>query len=1078
MSETADIVFLFDVDNTLLDNDRVQDHLREHLEQAYGPAARDRYWEIFEELRNELGYADYLGALERYRVGAMHQPEVLRMSSWLVDYPFADRLYPGALDAVKHVQQWGPTVILSDGDAVFQPRKVERSGLWRAVHDRVLIYIHKERELDDVERFYPANHYVLIDDKLRILAAVKKIWGKRVTTVFPKQGHYAVDPKVVAEHPPADVELAKIDDLLTCDLSVFLKTRHMVGVSRTPKGEAGNTPAAGTSAPPPQIAMEAEQAGGAGIRPILIFVGVSGSGKTTIAMALAQRLNWPFEEGDDLHSASDIAKKHTGHPRDDRDWWPWLEKVAALIDAWRQLGASGVIACSALKRSYRDFLTNGRPEVRVVYLRGDRTLIAERLAARDGDLIPTSLLDSQFEILEEPDPDEQSIHVDVDRPMEDLVAQIVSELDPRVSEDRSAVVARARTERPAIQPDVRQMSPSSGPLPSGGREAARRTDSPLAIEDYALIGDCTTAALVGRNGSIDWLCWPRFDSNACFAALLGTFEHGRWRIAPADPEPRVRRAYHDGTMVLETVFDTADGRVALIDFMAMGRANSSVIRLVKGQRGKVAMQFHLTLRFDYGATVPWVTQLDDGSGLSAVAGPSLVALRSPVVLQGKNFATVAEFDVNEGECVPFVLTHGQSHLPPPAVLDWRAALQETESFWRAWSGRCSHTGRWREPVQRSLLTLKALSYAETGGIVAAPTTSLPEQLGGERNWDYRYCWLRDATLTLMALMSAGYREEAQAWRAWLQRSVAGSPHQLQIMYGLSGERQLLEWEVPWLPGYQGAAPVRVGNAASGQLQLDVYGELIDAIYQARKHDLAPAGSAWPQQQKFIEHLEQIWEQPDEGIWEVRGGRRQFTLSKIMAWVALDRTVRDAERFKLQAPLERWRQLRDRMHATICERGFDGSRNTFTQSFGSSELDASLLLMPVVGFLPPDDPRVRGTIAAIEKELMVDGLVLRYRTKTGVDGLPAGEGVFLPCSFWLADNYTLQNRDAEASALFERLLSLCNDVGLLAEEYDPHAQRQVGNFPQAFSHLALIGTALNLHDIGPAQQRRQGAKAGS
>ncbi|MGA6969896.1 MAG: glycoside hydrolase family 15 protein [Xanthobacteraceae bacterium] len=601
------------------------------------------------------------------------------------------------------------------------------------------------------------------------------------------------------------------------------------------------------------------------------------------------------------------------------------------------------------------------------------------------------------------------------------------------------------------------------------------SDLPLDIEDYALIGDCTTAALVGRNGSIDWLCWPRFDSNACFAALLGTSEHGRWRICPADPAPRVSRAYHEGTMVLETVFDTADGRVAVIDFMPIGQAHSSVIRLVKGQRGKVAMRFHVTLRFDYGTTVPWVTQLEDGSGLSAIAGPSRVVLRTPVPLRGRNFATVAEFDVAEGECVPFVLTHGPSHLPAPAAAHWSAALRETESFWRGWSARCSHTGPSREAVQRSLLTLKALTYAETGGIVAAPTTSLPEQLGGQRNWDYRYCWLRDATLTLMALMSAGYREEAQAWRAWLQRSVAGSPQQLQIMYGLSGERQLTEWEVPWLPGYQGATPVRIGNAASLQLQLDVYGELMDAIYQARKDVLAPVESAWAQQQTMIEHLEQIWEQPDDGIWEVRGGRRHFTYSKIMAWVALDRTVRDAERFKLQAPLERWRQVRDRMHMTICELGFDTSRNTFTQSFGSSELDASLLRIPLVGFLPPDDPRLRGTTAAIEQELMVDGLVLRYRTTTDVDGLPPGEGMFLPCSFWLADNYTLQNREAEACALFERLLSLRNDVGLLAEEYDPHARRQVGNFPQAFSHLALVGTALSLHGAGPVQQRGQGAR---
>jgi carbohydrate kinase (thermoresistant glucokinase family) len=832
---------------------------------------------------------------------------------------------------------------------------------------------------------------------------------------------------------------------------------------KSPEPADRPTPAPGTArAAPCQIAVKSAE--GAGVRLIVILVGLSGSGKTTIATALAERLNWPFEEGDDLYSPAALAKLQVGHPPDERDRWPWLEKVAALIDQWRQLGTPGVIACSALRRSYRDFLTDGRPEVRVVYLRGDRTLLASRLAERKGPLRPPSLLDRQLDILEEPDPDENPIHVDVSHPIEDVVADILRELDPQLPADPSAVTARV--DRPSVQ----WIDASVSAAPNEAMKTFGRAESPLAIEDYALIGDCRTAALVGRNGSIDWLCLPRFDSNACFATLLGTFEHGRWRICPADPKPRVSRAYRDGTMVLETVFETADGRVTLVDFMSIGQTNSSVIRLVKGERGKVAMRLHLTLRFDYGATVPWVTQLEDGSGLTAVAGPSRVAVRSPAALQGKNFATVAEFDVAEGECVPFVMTHGPSHLPPPPPLDWQATLQETESFWRGWSARCCYTGAWRQQVQRSLLTLKALSYAETGGIVAAPTTSLPEQLGGERNWDYRYCWLRDATLTLMALMSAGYREEAQAWRAWLQRSVAGSPHQLQIMYGLSGERQLLEWEVPWLPGYQGAAPVRVGNAAAGQLQLDVYGEVMDAICQSRKHGLAPAESAWPQQQRLIEHLERIWEQPDEGIWEVRGGRRHFTFSKIMAWVALDRTVRDAETFKLPAPLERWRQLRDHMHATICEQGFDRSRNTFTQSFGSSELDASLLLMPIMGFLPPDDPRVRDTVAAIEKELVVDGFVLRYRTKTGVDGLPPGEGVFLPCSFWLADNYTLQNRDAEASALFERLLSLRNDVGLLAEEYDPHARRQVGNFPQAFSHLALIGTALNLHDIGPAQQR--------
>ena len=608
---------------------------------------------------------------------------------------------------------------------------------------------------------------------------------------------------------------------------------------------------------------------------------------------------------------------------------------------------------------------------------------------------------------------------------------------------------------------------------------SQNSDLPLAIEDYALIGDCTTAALVGRNGSIDWLCWPRFDSGACFAAVLGTSDHGRWRIAPADPAPRVSRKYRDGTMVLETVFETAEGCVALIDFMPMDRTNSSVIRIVEGRRGKVAMRLHMMLRFDYGRTVPWVTQLDDGTGLSAIAGPNRVVLRSPVELSGQDLATVGAFSVAKGERVPFVMTYGPSHLPPPARMAWRVALEKTEASWRAWLAQCRYDGRWREPVLRSLLTLKALTYSATGGIVAAPTTSLPEQLGGSRNWDYRFCWLRDATMTLMALMSAGLFKEALAWRDWLLRCTAGSPAQIQIMYGLAGERQLVEWEAPWLPGYHGSAPVRVGNAASDQLQLDVYGELIDALHQGRKQLPSPVPAGWALQVKLIEHLEQIWEEPDESIWEVRGGRRHFTFSKIMAWVAFDRTLRDAERFRIEdAPLERWREVRDRMHAEISRRGFDASRNTFTQSFGAPELDASLLMIPTVGFLPPGHPRVLGTVAAIERELVADGLVLRYLTQAGVDGLPPGDGAFLPCSFWLADNYALQNRDAEADAMFERLLSLRNDVGLLAEEYDPRTKRLVGNFPQAFSHLALINTALNLHDIGPAQRRGQGAKHGS
>jgi len=605
--------------------------------------------------------------------------------------------------------------------------------------------------------------------------------------------------------------------------------------------------------------------------PVLIVAGVSGSGKTTIATALAQRLGWPLQEGDELYSAAN-SKEHSGHPLDDRNQWLWLTRVAAWIDGCRQVGTGGVITCLALKRSHRDFLTRGRPEVRVVYLHAQRALIVSRLSARKEHSILPDLLDRHFAILEEPDPDEDPIVVDVSQPVEDIVAEILRSLALQVPENRPAVVARDGTQRPA-NPPVKASGPQSHQNTAAllSRGTSIRSDLPLDIEDYALIGDCTTAALVGRNGSIDWLCWPRFDSNALFAALLGTSEHGRWRISPADPTPRVSRAYRDGTMILETVFDTRDGRVALIDFMPIGSAGSSVVRLVRGLRGKVAMQLHLALRFDYGVTVPWVTQLADASGLSAIAGPSQVVLRSPVRLQGKDFATVAEFDVTEGESVPFVLTHGPSHLSAPPAVEWSAALEETESFWRGWSGRCSHAGPWREPVKRSLLTLKALTYAQTGGIIAAPTTSLPEQLGGERNWDYRYCWLRDATFTLIALVSAGYRDEAQAWGQWLRRTVAGSPHQIQIMYGLSGERQLIEWEVPWLPGYQGSAPVRVGNGASSQLQLDVYGELIDAIYQGRTLGLAPIGSGWDLQQNLVEHLEQIWEQPDEGIWEVRGG---------------------------------------------------------------------------------------------------------------------------------------------------------------------------------------------------------------
>ncbi len=590
------------------------------------------------------------------------------------------------------------------------------------------------------------------------------------------------------------------------------------------------------------------------------------------------------------------------------------------------------------------------------------------------------------------------------------------------------------------------------------------------IEEYALIGDCVTAALVSRSGSIDWLCWPRFDSAACFAALLGRAEHGAWRIAAADPAAQVQRRYLDGSVVLETTIRSGGGEVVVTDFMPVGSHGSAVVRLVEGRRGQVDMRMALALRFDYGAAVPWVTQLADGSGLIAIAGPDMAVLRTPIPLEGEGFTTTARFTVHEGQTVPFVLTHGPSHLRPPKAIDARAALSETMRFWTRWSRRGSYRGRYAEAVSRSLVTLKALTYHPTGGIVAAPTTSLPEQIGGTRNWDYRFCWLRDATLTLLAFMHAGYFEEAQAWRDWLHRSVAGRADQIQIMYGLAGERHLREWEADWLPGYEASAPVRIGNAAHAQLQLDVYGEVMDALHHARVGGLAAAPASWDLERSLLGHLEQIWQEPDEGIWETRGGRRPFTLSRVMAWVAFDRAITSAEMFGLPAPLDQWRALRRTMHETICRDGFSTAKNSFTQSFGSDALDASTLMIPLVNFLPASDPRVLGTVAAIERELLSDGFVLRYDTRTGSDGLPSGEGAFLACSFWLANTYALQGRRADAEALFERLLALRNDVGLLAEEYDPRRCRQVGNFPQAFSHVGLIGTALVLSDGGPVQAR--------
>jgi GH15 family glucan-1,4-alpha-glucosidase len=580
------------------------------------------------------------------------------------------------------------------------------------------------------------------------------------------------------------------------------------------------------------------------------------------------------------------------------------------------------------------------------------------------------------------------------------------------------------------------------------------------IESYALIGDCESAALIGRDGSMDWLCWPRFDSDACFAALLGTPEHGRWRIAPRDQRARVTRRYRPGTLILETRFETDEGAATIVDFMPKRDNRTDIVRLVVGERGKVAMCLELVIRFGYGAIIPWVTRLEDGT-LRAIAGPDMLLLRTPVHLRGENMRTVAEFTIEEGDSVPFVLTHVPSNLPLPSIVNPNAALEITEAYWKEWSAKFQATGAWAEIVLRSLITLKALTFEPTGGIVAAPTTSLPEHIGGRRNWDYRFCWLRDATLALLALMNEGFYDEAEAWREWLLRAVAGSPEQLQVIYGIAGERRLTEWEVPWLPGYDGSQPVRVGNGAHDQLQLDVFGEVMDTFHQARRGGLAASDSGWDVQRALLRHLEQIWREPDEGIWEVRGGPRHFTYSKAMCWVAFDRAIKSAEAFGLDGPVDHWRQVRDEIHREVCERGFDRELNSFVQSFGSKELDASLLLLPVLGFLPVQDPRICGTVEAIERRLMVDGFVLRYDTASAPDGLPPGEGVFLACSFWLADAYILQGRRDDARALFERLVGLCNDVGLLSEEYDPVNRRLVGNFPQAFSHLALINTACNL-----------------
>ena len=595
----------------------------------------------------------------------------------------------------------------------------------------------------------------------------------------------------------------------------------------------------------------------------------------------------------------------------------------------------------------------------------------------------------------------------------------------------------------------------------------------LPIEDYAIIGDCKTAALVGRDGSIDWLCWPRFDSGACFAALLGTSENGRWQIAPKSPALNTKRQYRSGTLILETEFQTETGSAIVIDFMPPADGAADLVRIVVGSLGRVTFQTELVVRFDYGATVPWVTRIEDGA-ISAIAGPERLVLRTSASLYGEDLKTVGEFAVDAGQTVFFVLSYGPSFETPPSPIDPVEALGRTEAFWRQWSDRCPDVGKWTDAVKRSLITLKALTYSPTGGIVAAATTSLPERLGGPRNWDYRFCWLRDATFTLLAFIHLGYYEEARAWRDWLIRAVAGSPRQVQILYGVGGERRLPELVIPWLPGYENSFPVRIGNAASEQLQIDVFGEIADAMFQTFKSGMAPSQREHDLRPVVLEYLASAWQQPDEGIWEVRGGPQHFVHSKVMAWVAFDRAADNLETQAYGDAGERWREIADQIHAEVCDRGFDRDLNTFVQAYNSKQVDASLLLIPLVGFLPADDPRVRGTLRAVEEKLLIDNeFVLRYQSHETLDGLPAGEGAFLVCSFWLVDNYLLQGRHEEARRLFDRLLLRRNDVGLLSEEFDLQTGRMLGNFPQAYSHVGLINCALNLsRQVGPTKERAE------
>ena len=588
------------------------------------------------------------------------------------------------------------------------------------------------------------------------------------------------------------------------------------------------------------------------------------------------------------------------------------------------------------------------------------------------------------------------------------------------------------------------------------------------IEDYAIIGDCETAALVDKNGSIDWLCWPDFSSEACFASLLGTEDNGYWRIFPCNGQWRTTRRYREHTLILETTFEHPEGSIRLIDFMPIREKFSDVVRIVEGVRGKLDLRMELALRFDYGRTVPWVTAIDDG--IRAIAGPHLTVLHASVPVHGENLKTVADLTIAKGDRVWFTLTYGPSHFSDPDPIDAAQALKDTEQFWHRWSRRLKYEGKYRHVVERSLMVLKAMTFRPTGGVVAAITTSLPEAIGGVRNWDYRYCWLRDTTFTLLALTNGGYYDEAEAWQDWLLRALAGSPEQVQIMYGLKGERQLVEWDVDWLPGYEQSRPVRIGNAAALQVQLDIYGEVLDSFFHAQHSMGRHCEDDFRVLARLLAHLETIWQNPDEGIWETRGGAQHFTYSKMMAWVAFDRAVLLAQQLNYRGPIEKWANLRDTIHRDICARAFSEKKNSFVQAYGSEELDAGLLLMPVVGFLPGSDRRVIGTVEAVERELMPDGLVLRYDTSRVDDGLPPGEGVFLACSFWMVSSLKAVGRIDDAHALFDRLLTLCNDLGLLSEEYDVHHRRLVGNFPQAFSHIALVNAAFDLGN-GPESRKR-------